>query len=391
MSASQIPNLLTLRNDARSRGRARRSRTKDHLSTSQQNKDLDIQGTDTDAAVSRLSAVSSGYLSDSFASFFVQGQNSRRLPLINRGTYVRTTAIDLLINIFLAPDDLPQNTQRKQIISLGAGTDTRYFRLRQQNRHTNVIYHEFDFPSVSEAKMCTVMGNSSLSTCYNFEYPWPTLQSLEGHSEPKEWGFVRQEGNAQEIIYCFHPCDLRKIITSESVQSFTALRFDIPTLILSECCLCYMDVLESSQLIRWFTDKVKSTGIIMYEPIGTDDSFGKMMVTNLASRNIVMPSLNHYKSLNDQKLRLKELGFNDKYPKNGCEAETMEKIWDEWVPVGERERIDLLEGLDELEEWQMLARHYAIVWAWKSETDEWEVWQRLRDHIKSNSKEKKTL
>lgn len=50
-----------------------------------QRKDLAIQSTDTDAAVSRLSAVSLGYLEDPFASIFVGGEGTRRMPIINRG------------------------------------------------------------------------------------------------------------------------------------------------------------------------------------------------------------------------------------------------------------------------------------------------------------------
>lgn len=47
-----------------------------------------IQGTDEDASVSRLSAVSLGYLGDPYAEHFVDGSSGslpRRLPIINRG------------------------------------------------------------------------------------------------------------------------------------------------------------------------------------------------------------------------------------------------------------------------------------------------------------------
>jgi len=91
MSASQIPNLLSsLRGGPRSRGVRGRGRGDpragaDSASAVQRKKDLDIQTTDTDAAVSRLSAVSLGYLDDPFASYFVNGVGTRRLPIINRG------------------------------------------------------------------------------------------------------------------------------------------------------------------------------------------------------------------------------------------------------------------------------------------------------------------
>jgi len=89
MAAPSIPNLLSLRGGGRGgRGGGRGggststgSRRHGHASA-----DAVIQDTDTDAAVSRLSAVDLGYLDDPYARFFVSGPPTRRLPIINRGT-----------------------------------------------------------------------------------------------------------------------------------------------------------------------------------------------------------------------------------------------------------------------------------------------------------------
>ncbi|KAG7107929.1 Casein kinase I 1 like protein [Verticillium longisporum] len=107
--------------------------------------------TDDDAAASRLSAVSLGYLQDSFAQYFVETQASlapRRLPIINRGTYTRTCALNQLVDSFLAEDDrsFPNQSKERQIISLGAGTDTRIFRIFGGRACHNLTYHELDFP-----------------------------------------------------------------------------------------------------------------------------------------------------------------------------------------------------------------------------------------------------
>lgn len=150
MSAPSIPNLLSLRGGATGRGRGRGrggpARSGGPGSGSRPSHDATIQGTDTDAAVSRLSAVELGYLSDPFARLFVQGPATRRLPIINRGTYTRTTAIDMLVDRFLAttnPDE------PRQIVSLGAGTDTRCLRLFSSSAsHRNIAYHEIDFPTI---------------------------------------------------------------------------------------------------------------------------------------------------------------------------------------------------------------------------------------------------
>lgn len=86
MSAPQIPNLLASRGGPRSRGGRGRGRGAPGAPHgAQHRKDLDIQSTDTDAAVSRLSAVSLGYISDPYAPHFVNGPGTRRMPIINRG------------------------------------------------------------------------------------------------------------------------------------------------------------------------------------------------------------------------------------------------------------------------------------------------------------------
>ncbi|RKF79019.1 Leucine carboxyl methyltransferase 1 [Golovinomyces cichoracearum] len=376
MAAPHIPNLLSLRGKPRTRGMTKRHGSPiDEAKSFQKKNELVIQGTDNDAAVSRLSAVTLGYLKDPYASIFVKGPISRRLPIINRGTYGRTFALDTLISFFLSSNQSPCEKQTKQIISLGAGTDTRYFRLRDSNKDTKVIYHEFDFPAVSAAKRQIVLAHLEKLRDPKLEDFWST-QSVEDKTKPMEWGFVRQGGDSEEISYCFHPFDLRDFAGPNPPNSFVGLRTDLPTLILSECCLCYMNITESKSVVKWFTNKIPSIGIILYEPIGADDSFGQMMISNLAARNITMPSLAHYKSLSDQRKRLLELGFNNPDPRNGCEAQDIENIWEKWVTPFEKQRVDGLEGLDEVEEWQMLARHYAIVWAWRSVADEWQNWRR---------------
>lgn len=54
----------------------------------QHQKDLDIQSTDTDAAVSRCSIVELSYIYDPYAQLFVEGPRTRRLPIINRGWWI---------------------------------------------------------------------------------------------------------------------------------------------------------------------------------------------------------------------------------------------------------------------------------------------------------------
>jgi O-methyltransferase involved in polyketide biosynthesis len=88
--------------------------------------DSAIRSTDGDAAQARLSAVNKGYLTDDpFIPYFVARARflPPRAPLINVGTFIRATAIDELVNSWIEAND------EVQIISLGAGSDTRFWRL----------------------------------------------------------------------------------------------------------------------------------------------------------------------------------------------------------------------------------------------------------------------
>lgn len=201
--------------------------------------------------------------------------------------------------------------------------------------------------------------------------------SISGPGEEPEWGFERTIDGTSEIIFCCHPLDLRHLPYGKIPLEFQGLRRDVPTLIISECCLCYLDVDTSRDVIKWFMERIPSLGIVLYEPIGISDPFGEMMVANLAARNIRMPSLTSFRTLQDQKSRLLNLGFDGLLSEAGQEAETIEDIWNRWVPTTEKQRVDGLEGLDEVEEWQMLARHYAVVWGWKGVMG-WEGWAGLR-------------
>lgn len=82
--------------------------------------------TDLDAAISRLSAVRKGYLDDPYAELLIgrlsRSQDQNRPPIINIGTHVRVYSIDKLINKYLS------KFNNVQIISLGAGSDTRFWR-----------------------------------------------------------------------------------------------------------------------------------------------------------------------------------------------------------------------------------------------------------------------
>jgi [phosphatase 2A protein]-leucine-carboxy methyltransferase len=116
MSAPQIPNLNTLRRGG-GRPRLRGRGDYDNIGPLESvvAKDNVVQGTDSDASISRLSAVELGYLTDPFASVLkTHGQGARRYPLINRGTLPISGAVKqiALLSRHPGPDALTTTSEQ---------------------------------------------------------------------------------------------------------------------------------------------------------------------------------------------------------------------------------------------------------------------------------------
>lgn len=257
-----------------------------------------------------------------------------------KGTYTRTTAINMLVNAFL------QGTGVKQIVSLGAGTDTRPYRIFSRGDHPPLIYHEVDFEVVTRKKERTTRGS-------------PVLSKIVPDITMSEDGVTWSSKPTKDSEYHCHGIDLRKLADAWETSPLPGLRADVPTLLLSECCLCYLAPEQAKSLLRHFSTTIGDLGAIIYEPIRPNDPFGKIMTSNLARRGIQMPTLEVYPELRDQEQRLKDLGLGT------SKALTVEDIWKKWIKAEEKERVDGLEGLDEVEEWELLAAHYVVSWGFR--------------------------
>lgn len=427
MSAAQIPNLNSLRRGAgRGRGRGRggidnnnhdQQHHHHHSQQSQSRQDLIIQRTDFDAATSRLSAVECGYLTDRFAHLILPPgiQTDRRLPLMNRGTWLRTTAIDRLVDSFLTSTTTTTN-KRRQIISLGAGSDTRYFRLRQSRHHLppsssalDLVYHELDFPTNTSAKIRQLRSPAFAHRVRQL----CGLDLLAGHVAV----------DLTELVvpgcYYIHALDLRELSSlgkggDNQQQQLKGIERDVPTLLISECCLIYLAPAEAEAVlqyfVRFFSDggdgggepvvgegqgqgKTRHTplGIVIYEPLQPHDAFGRTMVANLTARGIQLKTMEAHATLAKQRERLRGLGLGGRdghgerdlvtsgdgdedknaehgdggHEGGGIGAVDLDFIWRTWVSEEEKERVSGLEFMDEMEEWVLLMQHYCIVWGWR--------------------------
>lgn len=255
----------------------------------------------------------------------------------------------------------------KQIISLGAGSDTRYFRLRQKHPDVDLIYHELDFPSNTKAKIALLSSSSFVETAKR-------LCNLDLLSTDVQ---VTEDGaSLSSPGYYVHPQDLRKIPSDGA--ALPGIDATVPTLLMSECCLVYLAPSQADAVLEYFA-KFFSVGVplamVIYEPIRPDDAFGRTMVSNLTARGIHLQTLEKYASLSAQRARLKRHGF-DHLPEEvgfssvsgGSEAADIDFIWRRWTSLdaAEIERVEGLEWLDEVEEFTLFARHYCVAWGWRA-------------------------
>ena len=90
----------------------------------------------------------------------------------------------------------------------------------------------------------------------------------------------------QSPIYNLLPVDLRHP-PATGLEPHVAPLLDptLPTLVLCECVLAYLLPSTSDGLISWFREHCKNVlGVAIYEMFGLDDSFGRVMKSNLKVR-----------------------------------------------------------------------------------------------------------
>ena len=113
--------------------------------------DAGVIATAEDALLCKLFATRKRYWKDPFLVHFASMRRpSRRPPLINRGYFARVMALEKLVRQFAQAAGAAA-----QVISVGAGLDTTFFRLRDAGDvfAEGTLYFEVDFAEVGTVYM----------------------------------------------------------------------------------------------------------------------------------------------------------------------------------------------------------------------------------------------
>ncbi|XP_067343723.1 leucine carboxyl methyltransferase 1 isoform X3 [Channa argus] len=119
-----------------------------------------VRATCDDATICKRFASSKGYWKDPYIQYFVRSVGERKAPEINRGYYARVHGVNHLLDAFIRKTEC-----HCQIINLGAGLDTTFWRLKDINLMPRKFF-EVDFPTVVARKIHNIkLPTLLLSEC----------------------------------------------------------------------------------------------------------------------------------------------------------------------------------------------------------------------------------
>jgi len=275
--------------------------------------------------------------------------------MMNRGYYSRVAALDKMIQEFIETtraQGLPS-----QIISLGAGMDTTYWRLKAHKRLSASRYVEIDYPDTMARKLTTIQHTILLREVLESSDAAQVQHPLEYKADAAYPQGITVLSKDYAAVAADLSHDADAILDSFTKGPNPILDPTLPTLVLSECMLVYLEPETSDALLKALTAHFSGPLIlVMYEQVFAHDEYGRGMIDNLRRRGCPLLGLERYPNFDAQKERLERVGFA------ASAGWTMYEIYRYFLDEGDTRRVEAIpsERFDEYEEWYLIQSHYAI-------------------------------
>lgn len=298
-----------------------------------------------DAYSAKRSATSLGYYEDKYLDHmqYNNGKTVRKQPIINRGYYTRVACFRNTIQKFL---EVTESSGPRQIVNLGCGFDTLSFHLIDEGHDMFTIF-EVDYEDIILKKVDLIRRSVELNKL---------LDDSGNHFGPN-YGF-----DCQKVKYV--AADLLQSNVTDLIVA-AGLDSNQPTLIISECVLVYLDAASvtalGSSLLSYLANA--STAWISYDMFNPMDAFGKMMRANIeSSAGYKIPGFTDFPTLESHQTKFVNVGF----PADSTKVCNMLDAYNFIFDNEEKSRLQSIERLDEIEEWEMLMSHYCLCLGIKS-------------------------
>lgn len=303
-----------------------------------------VQSTNDSSSLSKRSLAAHGYVRDAFAALLVPGP-VRRAPLIHRGYYVRARAVRHCVRAFLELTGALPSPTRAQILSLGSGYDSLYFRLKAAGLLARAAVWEVDFPDVSWLKAKRIEET-------------PELCAQTG---PFKIGDPASTLFFESSDYCLLGADLRELQRLGEALDGAGLDATSPTLLLAEAVLTYLEPSSAAALIAWTAQRFPDALFVIYEQMKPGDAFGQIMLQHFRRLHSPLHGLELFPDVEAQRQRFLQAGWT------ACRALDLNEFYRRLLPAEERRRVEMLEPFDEYEEWHLKCSHYFILAASKGD------------------------
>ncbi|KAG6620168.1 leucine carboxyl methyltransferase 2-like [Phytophthora cinnamomi] len=291
--------------------------------------DHNVTETAFDAVKCKLSAVTIGYFHDPFLRFFVE-KPTRRIPLIHRGYYLRHVAITRCVELFLSQN---ATSAEVNIVSLGAGFDTLFFRLLEQRQFSGKIsFAEVDCDAIVDAKTKLLNDDGVRAGLF------PKDADNLSVGAPAD-GKVAWQCRVPSATYSLISCDLGDKERLDIALGASSVDRSLPTLVLAECVVSYLAPEKGTMLLRWVAGAFPSSSIALYDPISiqaseeADDKSADKK--NKEGASAFGSTLQRY------------------FAVKGCTLRAC-------TTAEEKRRLSTLEPFDEFADWMLCNAHYAI-------------------------------
>lgn len=197
-----------------------------------------------------------------------------------------------------------------QILSLGAGFDTLYFRLHESGRlGAQDLIFEVDLPTVVQRKVALIQGSPELTSRLDPALSGPpdsaalaeamriseemrqkrrkakaagaaggsTGSSAGGsNASPSSWTQALG-GGLFTHRYRLVGADLCQTALTSARLRAAGLQPDLPTLVITECVLTYLGPQPADAILGWAASYFEHVAVALYEQIHPSDAFGTVM------------------------------------------------------------------------------------------------------------------